>query len=85
MKKGLKMKEEMASAGEMERSGENEIAIASKELAGSIRPLIEQAKARVAQWVNSELVLLYWRIGRRIREEISSRKITGQETGIVDL
>ena len=60
--KGLKMKEEMASAGE------NEIAIASEELAGSIRPLIEQARAQVAQSVNSELVLLYWRIGRRIKE-----------------
>lgn len=39
--KSLKMKEEMASAGE------NEIATASEELAGSIRPLIEQARARV--------------------------------------
>ena len=38
--KGLKMKEEMASAGE------NEIAIVSEELAGSIRLIIEQAKAR---------------------------------------
>ena len=83
--KGLKVKEELPSAGEMERSGENVIVIASEELAGSIRPLIEQAKARVAQSVNSELVLLYWRIGKTIREEISARKIAGQETGIVDL
>ena len=41
------MKEEISSAGEMERYGENEITIASEELAGSIRPLIEQARARV--------------------------------------
>ena len=83
--KGLKIKEEMASADEMVRSKEDEIAIASEELVGSIRPLIEQAKARVAQSVNSELVLLYWRIGKTIREEISARKIAGQEEGIVDL
>ena len=73
------MKEEMASAGE------NEISIASEVLAGSIRPLIEQARARVAQSVNSELVHLYWRIGKRIREEISARRIAGQEKGVVDL
>ena len=41
---------------EMKKSGEDEIAIVSEELIGSIRPLIEQAKARVAQSVNSELV-----------------------------
>ncbi len=77
--KGLKMKEEMAPAGE------NEIAIVSEELAGSIRPLIEQARVRVAQSVNSEMVLLYWQIGKRIREEISARRIAGQEKGVVDL
>ncbi len=85
MKKGLQMKEKSASAGKMEKSGENEIAIASEELVDSIRPLIEQAKAHVAQSVNSELVLLYWRIGKTIRKEISARKIAGQEKGIVDL
>jgi len=85
MKRSLKLKEGLSAAGKMEDLRENEIAIASEELAGSIRPLIEQAKARVAQSVNSELVLLYWRIGRRIREEISARRITGQEKGIVDL
>jgi mRNA interferase MazF len=37
-------------------SGEDEIAIVSEELIGSIRPLIEQAKAHVAQLVNSELI-----------------------------
>ena len=77
--KSLKMKEKMASAGE------NEIAIASEELAGSIRPLIEQARARVAQSVNSELVLLCLRIRGLIKEVISARKIVGQEKGIVDL
>ena len=71
--KGLKIKEEMASADEMVRSEEDEIAIASEELVGSIRPLIEQAKARVAQSVNSELVMLYWQIGKRIGEDLHSQ------------
>ena len=61
-KKGLQMREELASAGK--RLEENALSIASEELIGSIRPLIEQAKARVAQSVNSELVLLYWQIGK---------------------
>jgi predicted nuclease of restriction endonuclease-like (RecB) superfamily len=69
----------------MKKSGEDEIAIVSEELIGSIRPLIEQAKAQVAQLVNSELVRLYWLIGKMIRKEISARKIVGQEKGIVNL
>jgi len=52
---------------------------------GSIRPLIEQARSRVAQSVNSELVLLYWQIGKTIQDKISAGRIAGQETGIVDL
>lgn len=64
---------------------QDDLTLASEELIGSIRPLIEQAKTRVAQALNSELVLLYWRIGKTIREEISARKIAGQEKGIVDL
>ena len=79
------MKEKSASVARIEKSGENEIAIASEELIGNIRPLIEQAKARVAQSVNSELVLLYWQIGKTIREEIFARKIASQENSIVDL
>jgi len=70
---------------EMKKSGGDEIAIVSEELIGSNRPLIEQAKAHVAQLVNSELVRLYWLIGKMIREEISARKIAGQEKGIVNL
>jgi len=58
--------EEQASVGEIEKVEETEITIASEELIGSIRPLIEQARAHVAQSVNSELVLLYWQIGKRI-------------------
>lgn len=73
------------SADVIEKFEVTEISIASEELVGSIRPLIEQVKSRVAQSVNSELVILYWQIGKRIREEISARKIAGQEKGVVDL
>ena len=58
------------SAGQTEKLADNEIAIASEQLVGSIRPLIDQAKARVAQSVNSELVMLYWQIGKRINESL---------------
>ncbi len=36
-------------------------------LAADIRSLIDATRVRVAQTVNAELVLLYWRIGARIR------------------
>ncbi|MGH9944561.1 MAG: PDDEXK nuclease domain-containing protein [Pyrinomonadaceae bacterium] len=36
--------------------------------------LIEQARARLAQTVNAELALLYWRIGRRLNEEVLCHK-----------
>jgi hypothetical protein len=85
MKKDLRMKEISPAMGEIKEAKEADLSIASEELIGSIRPLIEQAKARVAQSVNSELVLLYWQIGKTIREQISARKIAGQERGIVDL
>ena len=61
------------SPGPAEDLRENEIAIASEELASSIRSLIEQANARVAQSVNSEPVLLYWRIRRRIRGDFCKK------------
>jgi hypothetical protein len=84
MKKTLQTRDVLPSAVEIEE-WEDEISFASEELVGSIRPLIEQAKARVAQSVNSELVMLYRRIGKTIRGQISARKIAGQEKGIVDL
>lgn len=39
-----------------------------------LRSLIEGARERVAQAVNSEMVLLYWRLGQRIRVEILSQE-----------
>ncbi|NPV63853.1 MAG: DUF1016 domain-containing protein [Methanotrichaceae archaeon] len=82
MKKGLELSKEPPSAG---GGRVDEISLASEELVGSIRPLIEQARSRVAQSVNSELVLLYWQIGKTIQDKISAGRIAGQETGIVDL
>lgn len=46
-----------------------------------LRLLIEQARQRVAQSVNAELVMLYWRIGQRINDNIlkGRRAAYGQE------
>ncbi|MEI8197054.1 MAG: PDDEXK nuclease domain-containing protein [Phycisphaerae bacterium] len=41
----------------------------SPSLLGEIRTLIDDARTRVAAAVNSELVLLYWQIGTRIRQD----------------
>lgn len=43
---------------------------ASPDLVRDLRLLIEQARGRVAQAINSELVMLYWRVGRRINEDV---------------
>ena len=39
-------------------------------LLGDIRALIEAARKRAASTVNSELTMLYWRIGQRIRSQV---------------
>ena len=39
-------------------------------LLGDLRQLIEQSRGRAAVAVNSELVLLYWQVGRRIRVDV---------------
>ena len=39
-------------------------------LLGDIRALIEAARKRAASTVNSELTMLYWRIGQRIRTQV---------------
>lgn len=39
-------------------------------LLGDLRELIEAARERTATAVNAELVMLYWRVGRRVREDI---------------
>lgn len=45
-------------------------AAAPSALLGDIRALIEAARQRAASAVNSELTMLYWRIGQRIHTQV---------------
>lgn len=45
-----------------------------KTLLKDLRELIAEARQDVAQQVNSALVLLYWRVGKRIRQDILQEK-----------
>ena len=51
-------------------------------LFGDVAGLIEGARTRAAAAVNSELVMLYWSIGKRVREEVlgGERAAYGQDT-----
>lgn len=53
----------------------------SNALLGDIRHMIEETKNAVASTVNAALTMLYWRIGKRIREDIlgSMRAEYGKE------
>src|SRR5882724_5358097 len=42
----------------------------SPSLVTDVRRIIESARDRVAVAVNSELVLSYWRVGRRVRQDV---------------
>jgi predicted nuclease of restriction endonuclease-like (RecB) superfamily len=55
--------------------------LAPASLLGELRTLIESTRTRVAMAVNSELVLLHWQIGRRLREEVlgDSRASYGEQ------
>jgi predicted nuclease of restriction endonuclease-like (RecB) superfamily len=48
--------------------------ITSKALLKDLRELITTARQDVARQVNSALVLLYWRVGQRIRQDILKEK-----------
>lgn len=41
-----------------------------KSLIRDVRHLIEESRASVAAAVNAGLTMLYWRLGRRVRQEI---------------
>ena len=45
-----------------------------KKLIHDIKSLIEETKSRLSQKVNSTLTLLYWKIGKRINEELLKNK-----------
>ncbi len=44
--------------------------VTSDALFGDVTELIERARARAASAVNTELVMLYWSIGRRVCEDV---------------
>ena len=46
----------------------------SSDLLDDLRALIAEARQNVAQTVNSALVLMYWRVGARIRSDILKEK-----------
>ncbi|PIV20636.1 MAG: DUF1016 domain-containing protein [Deltaproteobacteria bacterium CG_4_8_14_3_um_filter_45_9] len=48
--------------------------ITSKDLLKDLRELIAAARQDVARQVNSALVLLYWRVGKRIRQDVLKEK-----------
>jgi predicted nuclease of restriction endonuclease-like (RecB) superfamily len=56
---------------------------ASPVLLDDIRRIIDETRSRVAVAVNSAMTLLYWRIGRRINEEILKGNRAGYGEGIV--
>lgn len=56
---------EIAAAGKSSLSNKD-----TGMLLQELRQLIEEARNRVAQQVNTELVMLNWHIGNRIRKEI---------------
>jgi len=51
-----------------------QIGIQGQQLVSDIVFLIEESKSHIAQTVNSTLTLLYWRIGKRIHEEVLGNK-----------
>jgi hypothetical protein len=48
----------------------NELKIVNEPFFGDIKQLINEARQRVALSVNAELTLLYWQVGKRIKQEI---------------
>lgn len=57
--------------------------VVPQELLGDLRELIEEARHSVAQAVNSTLVLLHWRIGKRISDDILVGKRAGYGKGTI--
>jgi hypothetical protein len=52
-------------------------------LLGDIRGMIEQARREVAWTVNAAMVVLYWGIGKRIREDILDQRRADYDEQIV--
>ena len=50
--------------------GKNVLVTADKSLIRDVRQMIEETRASVAVTVNTGLTMLYWRIGRRVNQEV---------------
>ena len=53
-------------------------------LYGDLASLIEDARGRVATAINTELVMLYWGIGKRIRDEVLGGERARYREGVVE-
>lgn len=56
----------------------------TKVLLNDLRILIEQARSRAAQQINTELIMLNWHIGSRVRTEILKQTRAGYGEQVVD-
>ena len=55
----------------------------SDQLLSDLRTLIAETRQDVARSVNSALVMLYWKVGQRIRQDILKEKRAGYGEEIV--
>lgn len=70
--------EDVAAKGELTPAAANQSALIAE-----LRELILSARQSVAQTVNSTLTMLYWQIGRRIRQDVLQSKRAGYGEQIV--
>jgi len=54
----------------MNANGSSLVGCDDRELLGDLSEMIEAARGRAAAAVNSELVMLYWSVGKRVREHV---------------
>lgn len=57
----------------------------SADLLGDVRALIDAAREHTARAINGHIVVLYWQVGRRIREDVLGRERAGYGQRVVDL
>jgi len=84
MKKELKVREEIPSFDRIE-SGRLPEHLDSEKLIDDVRSLVESSRCRLAQAVNSELVMLYWQIGKRISEDLPAENRAEYGAKVVEL
>jgi hypothetical protein len=82
MRKDLKLRE---GPQEMGKSVNLSADIGSERLVDDVRSLIESSRHRLAQSVNSELVLLYWQIGKHINESLPAEGRAEYGAKVVEL